>query len=99
MEGLSVSFAWLIGPRQILLQKCSYGFNLLGGGDFAAILVGDVEHIGNLIDVRGNLRDVNRQSKLVQTVSDREQNADTIFSKDFDDREVIGSVVVNVHNG
>src|SRR5689334_4581432 len=99
MEGLSVSFAWLIRVGQILLQKCSYGFDLRGCGNFASVLVGDVKHIGNLIDVRGNLRDVNRRSKLVQAVGDREQNADTIFSKDFGDREVIGSVVVDVYNG
>ena len=35
-----MSFAWLIRAHQILLQKCSNGFDLLGRGDFAAAFVG-----------------------------------------------------------
>ena len=96
MDGLSKSFACVILGREILMEKFAHGFDLLRLDDFPAVVIGDIKHIGHLIHVGGNFRDVNRQSKLVQAVSDREQNADPVLGKYFDDRKIVRSLVIDI---
>ncbi len=60
MEGLSESFAWFISGRQVLPEKFAHRFDRTGVGCFVAVPIGDIEHIGDLIHVGGDFRNVDQ---------------------------------------
>src|SRR5205814_4472798 len=67
--------------------------------DFSAGYFSDIEHIGDLIDVRRYLGDVNGEAETMQRMRDREENSDAIGGKDLHNREVVRCFVVNLNGG
>ena len=79
--GLRASFML---RRQALIEHIFDLFEPVRVHHLDAALVRDVKNIRHLIDVGGNLRDMDRQAELVQLVSDVEQHADPIIGENFD---------------
>src|SRR6266508_3610401 len=89
MAGLSKSFVCFILRRQDLMEKLTQGLDPVRVFDLRSELVGHVKNVGDLINIRGDLGDMNGQAKPVQAVRDREQHADAVLGKDLDDGKII----------
>ena len=63
--------------------------------DFMPGQIGHVEYIDDLIQMRPDLRHVNRQLEIEQHARDRVQQPSTVEREDVDDREPVRRVVVD----
>src|SRR5512134_1082460 len=98
MQGLSESWACFICRREVPAEKFANGFDFGGFDNLAATLIRHIKDVGDLIDISGNLGNMDRQSQTMQAMSDRKQYADAVFGENLDNREIIGRLVVDVHN-
>ena len=89
MYGLSASFVGNILRRQTLEKRSSDFLDPFGPGDFLARALGDVKNIRHLIDIGRDLSDMDRQSQLMQVMSDGKQHADPVIGKNLDDRKIV----------
>ena len=69
-----------------------------GVGDFLSLAIRDVERVENLIEVRRDLGQFNREVQAVDRAADRVEQAGTIVREDADDVAAIGRIVVDRHS-
>ena len=95
MDGLSESF---MARGQTLLKGKPNAVQSSLIPDLFSPLVGDVEDVGDLIDISRYFRYVNGQAELMERVGDFEQHADLIFGENFHNREIVRCLIVSLYD-